>query len=106
MQVVRARVPLVQLPPRAVWGRSGTQVHTSVESWLGRPLAAEPSPERLVERYLAAFGPAKDANAAPLKAITMALRARVAVAGRPRSGSQVLEAMRRLTEEMETRGQD
>jgi hypothetical protein len=62
VQVVRAFVPLVQLPPRGVWGRSGTQVHASAEQWLGRPQSAEPSPERLVERYLAAFGPAKPAD--------------------------------------------
>jgi hypothetical protein len=51
-----------------------------------------------------AFGPAKQANAAPLKAITMALRARIALAGQPRSGTQVLDAMQRLTDEIEARG--
>jgi hypothetical protein len=57
-QGVRALVPLVQVPPRAVWGAAGQAAHTSAESWLGRPLEASPRPEDLVTRYLAAFGPA------------------------------------------------
>jgi hypothetical protein len=57
-QVVRARVPLVQVPPRAVWGRSGLARHTPIDVWLGRPVADQPSLETMVERYLAAFGPA------------------------------------------------
>ena len=61
-QAVRAFVPLVQLPPRAVWGRAGQSVHTSAEHWLGHPSPGQPgSPvalAQLVTRYLGAFGPA------------------------------------------------
>jgi len=57
-QVIRARLPLVQVPPRGVWAMSGVAAHTTAESWLGRPLANNPSIEKVILRYLAAFGPA------------------------------------------------
>ena len=55
---MRAWAPLVQVPPRGLWGKSGGARHTTVKTWLGRALARRPDPGELVLRYLAAFGPA------------------------------------------------
>jgi len=56
-QAVRTGVPLVQVPPRGLWGRSGPIAHTSIEAWLGEPPATLPSIDTVVTRYVAAFGP-------------------------------------------------
>jgi hypothetical protein len=56
-QAARAWLPMVQIPPRGVWGRSGRALQVPLETWLARPQAAMPL-DRLVLRYLAAFGPA------------------------------------------------
>ncbi|TDD31893.1 winged helix DNA-binding domain-containing protein [Nonomuraea terrae] len=66
---VRWLVPLVQVPPRGLWGRSGPIAHTSAESWLG--LQAPPmTPAELVLRYLAAFGPASVMDAQTWSGLT------------------------------------
>ncbi len=68
-QGVRTFVPLVQVPPRAVWGQAGQSLHTSAEHWLSQPYPAIGPPHatrpasraelaQLVTRYLGAFGPA------------------------------------------------
>ena len=51
-------VPIVQVPPRGVWGTTGPPTWATMAGWLGRPLEDHPSPDEMVLRYLGAFGPA------------------------------------------------
>jgi hypothetical protein len=51
-------VPTVQVPPRGIWGATGQASYASTDSWLGDLPAPSLSPDDLVLRYLAAFGPA------------------------------------------------
>jgi hypothetical protein len=106
-QGVRAFVPLVQVPPRAVWGQAGQSLHTSAEHWLGqpRPAAGPAQPSRpasraelaqLVTRYLGAFGPAtvRDVQAwsglTGLKAVLEQLRPSL-VAFRDEQGAELFD---------------
>jgi hypothetical protein len=57
-QQVRAHVPLVQVPPRGLWQRSGAPAHTSLEAWCADEQDHQLDMEALILRYLAAFGPA------------------------------------------------
>jgi len=53
--------PLVQVPPRGLWGEGGLPRVTTVERWL-KKAQATPAPEKIALRYLAAFGPASVAD--------------------------------------------
>jgi hypothetical protein len=54
----RAFLPLVQLPPRGVWGDGALPVCALADDWLGKPVTGPTDPAPLVLRYLRAFGPA------------------------------------------------
>ena len=59
--MVAGLIPMVQVPPRAVWGAKSIQATwTTLSSWLGTPVgtATPEDQETMVLRYLAAFGPA------------------------------------------------
>ena len=51
-------MPLVQVPPRGVWGGTGQATLDHARGVAGRAARPDPSPDDLVMRYLAAFGPA------------------------------------------------
>jgi Winged helix DNA-binding domain len=67
---IRYLVPLIQVPPRGLWGQRGQATWTTAELWLKQPVDPKPSIERLIRRYLAAFGPASVADISAWSGIT------------------------------------
>jgi choline dehydrogenase-like flavoprotein len=60
---VRHLLPVVQVPPRGLWGSAGRARWAPAEHWLGKPLRAKrEGAAQMILRYLAAFGPATRAD--------------------------------------------
>lgn len=51
-------VPMIQVPPRGIWGVGGVPQNVAMASWLGRELPEQAAVPELIKRYLRAFGPA------------------------------------------------
>jgi hypothetical protein len=64
------RLPLVQVPPRGIWGASGQARWMTLTSWLGSPPSGALSQSDAVLRYLAALGPASVADAQAWSGLT------------------------------------
>ena len=54
----RFLLPIVQVPPRGLWGKKAPPRALTVETWLSRPPGTDTAADDVVRRYLAAFGPA------------------------------------------------
>ncbi|WP_242903351.1 winged helix DNA-binding domain-containing protein [Actinomadura terrae] len=55
---VQALVPVVHPPPSGTWNTWGATPFALPEDWIGKPPHDDPTPDHLIHRYLAAFGPA------------------------------------------------
>jgi len=51
-------LPIVQVTPRGVWGRSKAPTWADAEAWIGDRVSSGTAVDDLVLRYLGAFGPA------------------------------------------------
>jgi len=70
LRAVQFTMPLVQVPPRGLWTRSGAPKVTPLEHWVKRRAGRTPSLDAMVLRYLEAFGPASVADAQAWSGLT------------------------------------
>ena len=61
-EAARSLLPLVQVPPRSLWQRSGQVRLTTATAWLGKPRGKPRTIDEMVVRYFTAFGPASTAD--------------------------------------------
>jgi hypothetical protein len=59
---VRYLLPMVQIPPRGLWGGRGVPTYMTADTWLGDQLKSIVAPDAMVVRYLKAFGPSTIAD--------------------------------------------
>lgn len=94
--VVTYLLPVIQVTPRGLWGRSGAARWTTVQSWVGSTMRPADTEEATVRRYLAAFGPATTSDIrvwsglAGLKAVVDRMRPELVVY-RGETGAELLD---------------
>jgi hypothetical protein len=94
-------LPMVQIPPRGTWAGRGLPTFTTCEAWLDRSFEAGPSPDSIVMRYLAAFGPSTVADIqswsglVKVREVTERLRPRLRIF-RDEHGRELLDVPRGL----------
>ncbi|GAA3948338.1 winged helix DNA-binding domain-containing protein [Gordonia caeni] len=71
--VARARLPLVQTPPRGLWGRGGAPVLQILDRWIGPgdpAVVGDEACRDLIRMYLRGYGPASAAAIATWSGLT------------------------------------
>lgn len=61
--LVRTHLPLVMVPNEDEWGFAAAACFACADTWIKKSIGTDTKPHALVQRYLAAFGPATPADA-------------------------------------------